>query len=103
LVEALKAVVRSFEPEWGGVTSDRYRELAPKVAAGTPQIGWITYLGETEGLPSVLTAGARVLAVDSLGSIIVTTEERFSSDKMEHLEAAESIRRSLERAGILHS
>lgn len=102
LAEVLRAMVQSWEPEWGVVTSEQHRELvAPAATVGT-FTGWMTYFSRQRGTVPPLPAPVHVEPVGDLGTLVVLTPERFTVTNPEHVRLAAEVQQVLNDAGLLH-
>ena len=101
LLTLLECQVTAWQPEWGVVESRTYRELMPFPTGGEPSMGWLVYLSDTRGTIPPLPSPARVVRLDSYGSVIVLTEERFTASSPEHVAHAARVGAMLGDAGLL--
>ncbi|MGZ3460428.1 MAG: immunity 52 family protein [Archangium sp.] len=100
LIEMMRALVLAWEPDWGGVISESYRELRDE-PVGPPFTGWLMYFSRRRGAVPPLPAPVRVEPVEDKGSLIILTPERFTVDNPAHVALADHVRASLDRAGLL--
>jgi hypothetical protein len=101
LLDVIRSVVRAFEPDYAVVTSDAFRDLVGIPEPGRPLLGWITFLPVSGNHLPALPPPSRILPVDSLGSLVVVTEGRFTVTNPEHLIRANRVRDLLTAAGLL--
>jgi hypothetical protein len=83
--------VRYWEPDWATFNSAELRE-ALNIPLSEPQIGWLTYISSARGSVLPLTSPSRIQTIDGFGTLIITTEERFSSERTDHVEAASRVK-----------
>jgi hypothetical protein len=100
LTEILRALVVAWEPDWGGVISENYRELRNE-PVGPPKTGWLMYFSRRRGEVPPLPEPVRVEPVGDKGSLIILTPERFSVDNPAHVALADEVRAVLERTRLL--
>ncbi|QRN96273.1 immunity 52 family protein [Archangium violaceum] len=100
LTGVLRALVLAWEPDWGGVISERYRDLRDE-PVGPPYTGWLMYLSRRRGEVPPLPAPVRVEPVEDKGSLVILTPERFTVDDPAHVALADEVRALLDRAGLL--
>lgn len=84
LIQLVKLIVRTWDPDDVVVTSRLTRERLPRVWDG-PDIGWITYLSDRYGEVAALPKVSRCERIDNAGTLIVVTEPLFSCDSDEDL------------------
>ncbi|GMU11027.1 immunity 52 family protein [Corallococcus caeni] len=102
--EVLRAVVRSWEPAWGVVASQQYRdEVSPSSGDAGTFVGWMTYFSRQWGDVPSLPAPVRVEPVDDLGTLVILTEERFTVTNPEHVRLATEAHQVLDAAGLLRA
>lgn len=99
LSSVLRAMVLAWEPEWGVVTSDEFRD-AVKPTDDT-FVGWVTYFSRRRGVVPPLPAPVRIDPVDELGWLITLTPERVSASNPEHVALAKRVGELLDRAGLM--
>jgi hypothetical protein len=102
----LRAVVRAWDPDWGGIMDftyiDSYADPDNIKPAGKPSMGWMTYLrnkrlGGLAGAPP-----CEVEEVPGLGSIfLVTRDHRFSVENPDDLARIQALTDYLEAHGAL--
>ena len=103
LREALHAVVHCWEPAWGVVASEQYRDQVSSSGAPGTFLGWMTYFSRQRGAVPPLPAPVHVEPVGDLGTLVILTEERFSVANPEHVRLATQAHQVLEAAGLLTS
>ena len=102
MAEALRAMVLSWDPEWGVVTSETHRQVAVKdfPHPGT-FVGWVMYFSRSRGPVPLLPAPVRLEPVEDKGTLVILTPERFSASTPEHVALAARVHALLDRAGLL--
>ncbi len=100
LTEVLRALVLAWEPDWGGVISESYRDMRDE-PIGPPYMGWLMYLSRHRGEVPPLPSPVRVEPVEDKGTLIILTPERFTVDNPSHVALADEVRALLDRAGLL--
>lgn len=103
LREMLRAVVRCWEPAWGVVASEQYRDQASSSGAAGTFVGWMTYFSRQWGVVPPLPATVRVEPVEDLGTLVILTEERFTVTNPEHVRLATEVHQVLDAAGLLRA
>ncbi len=101
LAQVLRAMVRAFEPEWGLATSHAHRDLVSDAATPGTFIGWLTYFSHRRGPLPALPPCVHLEPVDTLGTLLVLTPERFTATRPDHLALAQDVSSRLEQAGLL--
>ncbi|MBN9681211.1 immunity 52 family protein [Corallococcus sp. NCSPR001] len=103
LLEVLRAVVRCWEPAWGVVASEQYRDEASSSGDAGTFVGWMTYFSRQWGEVPPLPAPVRVEPVEDLGTLVILTEERFTVTNPEHVRLATEVHQVLDSAGLLRA
>lgn len=101
LARILRAAVDSWDAEWGVATSIAHRDAVSEFATPGTFMGWATYVSRQRGPVPPLPSRVCVEPVGDKGTLIVLTPERFTASNPEHVELAEVVRASLDRAGLL--
>lgn len=105
LVPVLKAVmecvVSAWAPDWGVITSGRFRKMTSRPPSHAPRVGWLTYLSHSRGVVTSLPLPARVVPLGTQGSLVIITDERFTASNPSHVEMAAQVTEELDRAGLL--
>ncbi|WP_434385407.1 immunity 52 family protein [Melittangium boletus] len=101
LAQVLRAMVRAFEPEWGLATSHAHRDLVSDSAEPGTFIGWLTYFSHRRGPLPALPPCVHLEPVDTLGTLLVLTPERFTITRPDHLALAQDVSSRLDKAGLL--
>lgn len=104
LGEVLSVLVQSWEPDWGSVRQMHpmhYGRLYPEYDGFDPTAGWLTYLSAQRGAIPPLPATFQVTPVESLGNIVVATQEYFDPENEGHIEAIDELNRLLANAELL--
>jgi hypothetical protein len=100
-IQALRAIVESWDPEWGVVTSSELRDTVSESGTVGTFVGWITYLSKTRGPIPPLPAPVRVEPVEDKGTLIILTPERCTASNPEHVALAAQVQEILGEAGLL--
>jgi len=100
LTEVMRALVLAWEPDWGGVISEAYRDLRDE-PVGPPYTGWLMYFAHHWGVVPTLPSPVRVEPVQDKGTLVILTPERFTVDNPAHVALADEVRAVLDRAGLL--
>jgi hypothetical protein len=102
LMDVVRGMARAWEPDWAVAMSHQQRELdRSSHIPRSPYTGWITYLSRRRGTVPPLPTPVLIEHVDSLGTLIALTPERFTASNPEHLALARRVRELLNRAGLL--
>lgn len=101
MTQTLKAMARIWEPDWGVVMSEGYRERFWPDKQPAVHVGWVTYLSRRRGAVPPLPSPVRVEPVEDLGTLITLTPERFTANNPAHVELAHQVRQILDQAGLL--
>lgn len=97
----LRAMVSAWEPDWGVVTSDEWRDtLSEKGQAGTFS-SWVTYIARGRGEVPPLPEPVRVQPVEDKGTLILLTPERLTASNPEHLALGRHVQEVLRAKGLL--
>lgn len=89
----LTALVQPFEADWGFAGGELVPSLPP-FGAGTPAIGWATYLAVRHGALPAFPAPASVMAVQG-GAIVVAQPEPFDERRRRDLDNVRAVREAL--------
>ncbi|NPC70197.1 hypothetical protein HPP05_10620 [Corallococcus exiguus] len=104
LREVLRSVVRCWEPTWGVVASQEYRDkVSPSSGDVGTFVGWMTYFSRQWGEVPPLPATVHVEPVEDLGTLVILTEERFTVTNPEHVRLATEVHQVLDAAGLLRA
>lgn len=101
LLQLLLAAADSWDAEWGVATSIAHRDSVSEFATPGTFVGWVTYVSRQRGPVPPLPSPVCVEPVGDKGTLIVLTPERFTASDPEHVDLAEQVRASLDRAGML--
>jgi hypothetical protein len=101
LAQVLRAMALAWEPEWGVVSSDLFREQLSESAEVGTFLGWVTYLSHRRGPVPPLPPPVRVEPVEDKGTLITLSPERFTASNPAHLAHARLVTSLLSRAGLL--
>jgi hypothetical protein len=101
LTEVMRAMVLAWEPDWGVVTSDEFRDtLSEKGRAGT-FAGWLTYLSRQWGEVPSLPESVRTESMEGKGTLVVLSSERLCASNPEHLSLGRRVQEVLQGEGLL--
>jgi hypothetical protein len=101
LTGIMRAMVLAWAPDWGVVTSARFRDsLSEDGHAGT-FVGWMTYFSRSRGALPALPAPVRTEAVDDQGALLLLTPERLTVSNPEHLALGRYVQDALLTQGLL--
>jgi ABC-type molybdate transport system substrate-binding protein len=101
LTQVLRAMVTTWEPEWGIAVSNAYRDEVLKLQRVGTFVGWITYFSHQRGTLPPLPAPVRVEPVEDKGSLVILTPERFMASNPDHVALGAQVQELLDRAGLL--
>jgi len=101
LARILRAMALAWEPEWGVVTSDLFREQLSESADVGTFLGWVTYFSHRRGPVPPLPPPVRVEPLEDKGTLITLSPERFTASNPAHLEHARHVTALLSRSGLL--
>ncbi|MGZ3456973.1 MAG: immunity 52 family protein [Archangium sp.] len=85
LAEVLRAMVLAWEPDWGVVTSDDFRDVLKPSGDQRAFVGWMTYIARSRGEVPPLPEPVRVEPVEDNGSLILLTRVRLTASNPEHV------------------
>ncbi|WPB78876.1 immunity 52 family protein [Archangium violaceum] len=101
LAGVLRAMVLAWEPDWGVITSDDFRDsLSPKSNEET-FVGWWTYFSRRRGEMPPLPEPVRVQPVEDKGTLLLLTPERLTASNPEHLALGRRVQEVLCAKGLL--
>jgi hypothetical protein len=101
LTGVMQAMALAWEPDWGVLVSEDFRDdLSRKGSAGT-FVGWMTYFSRQRGEVPPLPEPVRVEPVEDKGTLIILTPERLTATHPEHLALGHRVQRLLEERGLL--
>jgi immunity protein 52 of polymorphic toxin system len=104
-VPVLKAVmecmVSAWDPDWSVLTSRQYQDKVPLPPSNAPRMGWILYLSSRRGQVPPLPSSTTVVRLGNQGTLVITTQERFTALNPSHVETASQIAKILAQAGLL--
>jgi hypothetical protein len=101
LAQILRAMIVSWEPEWGVVTSSELRNIQGEDSKAGTFLGWITYFSHRRGALPALPPTVQVEPVEDRGSLVILTPERFCTANPEHMERVRTVASLLQHAGLL--
>mgnify|MGYP001767594193 CR=1 FL=1 len=100
LVELMRILGDCWDPDWASAVSRLYQQLRPVPPIGAPEVGWATYFSERRGPIPVLPPLAKSTPL-SAGTVVILTEEPFTTTNPVHLSVASEVEEGLRRAGLL--
>jgi len=101
LMALMKCVVSAWDPNWSVITSRQYQDMVPPRPSNAPRMGWLLYLSSRRGKVPSLTLPSRVVSIGTQGSMVITTDERFTANNPRHIELAKQVTEELDRSGLL--
>lgn len=101
LTTIMEYMVEAWNPDWGVVNSNMYQKMIPFPPSNAPRIGWIIYLSRRRGAIPPLPPPSKTIALGMQGSLVITTEERFTANNPLHIKAAHQVATILDQAGLL--
>lgn len=102
LVKVLICLVSAWQPSWGVVTTNLYRDLVTqRDDKNHPYIGWITYLPKKIDVSPILTRLAKVIDLGNLGTVITVTDELFTAANQAHVQTAANVQQTLKMSGVM--
>jgi hypothetical protein len=102
LVNVLRAMVLAWEPLFGVIATDKFRDaLRPEDRDPRGFVGWLTYLSRTRGEVPPLPPPVRVEPVEDKGTLIVLAPERLSASNPEHLALGRRVQEVLDSKDLL--
>ncbi|WP_324954882.1 immunity 52 family protein [Archangium sp.] len=101
LAEAMRAMVLAWEPDWGVVASDDFRDsLSQDGDAGT-FVGWMTYFSHSRGEVPSLPTPVRTESVENKGTLLILSPERLTASNPGHLAQGRRVQDALLTKGLL--
>jgi hypothetical protein len=97
----MKCAVSAWDPDWSVITSRQYQDMVPSRPSNAPLMGWFLYLSSRRGKVPSLPLPARVVSLGMQGSLVITTDERFTANNPRYVELAKRVTEELDRAGLL--
>ena len=98
----MECVVSAWDPDWGAIMSRRYQDLVPFPPSNAPRMGWILYLSHRRGIIAPpLPSPSKVVPSGTQGTLVITTQERFTASNPQHVETAGQVAKILAQAGLL--
>ncbi|KFA92652.1 hypothetical protein Q664_13675 [Archangium violaceum Cb vi76] len=102
LTGVMRAMVLAWEPDWGVVTSDNFRDsLSEEGDVGT-FLGWMTYFSRSRGEIPALPAPVRTEAVEDQGTLLLLSPKRLTASDPEHLTLGRRAQDALLARGLLN-
>jgi hypothetical protein len=104
LTNVVHCMARAWEPDWALAMSHAHRDIVDEQVRRIPQtpyVAWVTYFSRSRGTVPPLPAPVSIERVDSLGTLIALTPERFTASNPEHLALSSRVRELLDRANML--
>lgn len=101
MLDMMRIAAEAMQPDWGTVCSRKLRDLVgtwPRL----PQVGLVTFLSSAKysAVPD-LPSPAKAIEVGGRGTMILLTEERFSTESEQDLGVAQAVVKALGKHGIL--
>ena len=96
-----KCVVSAWDPDWSVITSRQYQDKVPLPPSNAPRMGWMLYLSSRRGEVPPLPSSTTVAQLGKQGTLVITTQERFTASNPSHVETANEIAKILAQAGLL--
>ncbi len=93
----MRAVVESFDPDWATVMPDALLKTL-KFDSKNPAVGWLFYAADRVLRLPRFSATTRVVSIPSRGNVVVTSEEPFSTQRPEHLQARDAVQAAITSA-----
>lgn len=101
LTGVMRAMAIAWEPDWGYIGSDAFRDHVSRDGAADTFVGWLTYISRQWGEVPALPEPVRVEPVEEKGTLITLGPERISAANPEHLALGDRVQRILEERGLL--
>lgn len=101
LARLLECMAVTWDPDWGVATSSAHRDHVYESGDAGTFAGWLMYFSRRRGTVPPLPAPVRIEPVESLGTLVILTPERFTLSSPEHVALAARVHTLLERAGLL--
>jgi hypothetical protein len=101
LKTVMECVVSAWDPDWSVITSRQYQDMVPFPPSNSPRIGWILYLSSRRGEVPPLPSSTTVVRLEKQGTLVITTQERFTASKPSHVETENQIAKILAQARLL--
>ena len=101
LVNVLRAMVLAWEPLFGVIATDEFRNALRPKRDPRGFTGWLTYLSRTRGEVPPLPPPVRSEAVEDKGTLIVLAPERLSASNPEHLSLGRRVQEVLDSKELL--
>ncbi|PTL76737.1 immunity 52 family protein [Vitiosangium sp. GDMCC 1.1324] len=101
LAGVMRAMAEAWEPDWGVIVSDDFRDgLSEHGSAGT-FVGWLTYFSRQRGEVPALPEPVRVETVEEKGTLVTLIPERLTARNPDHLALGRRVQQLLEERGLL--
>ncbi len=101
LKAVMECVVSAWDPDWSVITSRQYQDKVPLPPSNAPRMGWLLYLSSRRGEVPPLPSSTTVERLGKQGTLVITTQERFTASNPRHVEMAAQVTEELGRAGLL--
>ena len=101
LAGVMRALALAWEPDWGVIVSEDFRDALSQTGSAGTFMGWMTYFSRHWGEVPSLPEPVRVEALEDKGTLVILSPERLSATHPEHLELGRRVQRLLENQGLL--
>ncbi len=99
MIRMVEAAVEAWDPDFVNVNTDEHRRISGAVE-GESAIGWVTYISARHGDVPPLPSPSRTMNAKG-GTIIIVTDDTFSSANERHVAASSAVSSMLARHGVL--
>jgi len=103
LVNVLRAMVLAWEPLFGIIATDEFRDALRPERDPRGFVGWLTYLSRARGEVPPLPPPVRIEPIEDKGTLLVLAPERLSASNPEHLSLGRRVQEVLDSKGLLRS
>ncbi len=97
----VRCTVLTFDPDWCVVMSRSYRDSQATWSPNEPRAGWLLYISNRLGELPLVGWPIQADTLNGLGTLFVSTTERFSANNVAHVKAAVAIDQTLRDYGLL--
>lgn len=101
LSSVMRAMVLAWDPDWGVIVSEDFRDVLSREASAGTFVGWVTYFSRQRGEIPDLPEPVHAESVDDKGSLLLLTPERLTATKPEHVSLGHRVQLLLEERGLL--
>lgn len=100
LQKLMMSMIDCFDAHHGAISCHELNERI-EFPSGLPRFGWLTYFSnEFRKLPD-FNPPTRVVPVEGKGNIVILTDERFDSERPDHLAIAKDVVTTLRKAKVI--